>query len=49
VIGGAIANAWLLAGRAGEAMAMNRVRLLSLYWAFVDGVWILIFLLVYLS
>jgi heme/copper-type cytochrome/quinol oxidase subunit 3 len=49
VIGGAIANAWVLAGRAGEAMTMNRMRLLSLYWTLVDGVWIVIFLLVYLS
>ena len=47
VIGGLIAHAWALAGRAGEAMAVNRIRLLSLYWAFVDAVWLVIFLLLY--
>lgn len=49
VIGGLIANAWALAGRAGSAMTLNRVRLLSVYWAFVDVVWIAIFVLLYLS
>ena len=49
VIGGLMANAWAIAGRAGQAMTINRIRLLSLYWAFVDAVWIVIFLLVYLS
>jgi cytochrome c oxidase subunit III len=49
VLGGAMANVWSLAGRAGEAMTLSRFRLLSLYWMFVDVVWILIFLLVYVS
>jgi heme/copper-type cytochrome/quinol oxidase subunit 3 len=48
VIGGLIANAWALAGRAGDAMTLNRIRLLSVYWAFVDVVWIVIFVLFYL-
>ena len=48
VIGGLIANAWAVLGRAGDAMTLNRVRLLSLYWAFVDLVWIAIFVLLYL-
>ena len=47
VVCGLIANGWALAGRAGEEMMANRIRLLSLYWAFVDSVWIVIFLLVY--
>jgi cytochrome c oxidase subunit 3 len=49
VMGGLAANAWVLAGRAGDAMTVNRVRLLSLYWTFVDVVWIAIFALLYLS
>ena len=49
VIGGIIANAWAMAGRAGEAMMSNRIRLLSLYWAFVDVVWLVIFVMVYLT
>jgi heme/copper-type cytochrome/quinol oxidase subunit 3 len=49
VVGGLAANAWALAGRAGDAMTVNRIRLLSLYWTFVDLVWIAIFVLLYLS
>ena len=49
VLGGLIANVWTLAGRAGAAMTANRLRLVSLYWAFVDGLWIVIFVLLYLS
>jgi len=49
VICGLVANGWAISGRAGEAMALNRIRLLSLYWAFVDGVWMIIFVLLYLS
>jgi heme/copper-type cytochrome/quinol oxidase subunit 3 len=49
VIGGLVANAWALAGRAGDAMTANRIRLLALYWAFVDAIWIIIFVLVYVS
>ena len=47
VIAGLIANGWVIAGRAGEAMQQNRARLLSLYWAFVDAIWIIIFLVLY--
>ena len=47
VIAGLIANAWVIAGRAGDAMLLNRARLLSLYWAFVDVIWIVIFLVLY--
>ena len=49
VIGGIVANIWTLAGRAGDAMAANRLKLVSLYWTFVDAVWIVIFVLMYLS
>jgi cytochrome c oxidase subunit III len=49
VIGGLVANAWALAGRAGDAMTANRIRLLALYWAFVDAIWLIIFVLVYAS
>jgi len=48
---GVIANSWALTGtkRVGEAMTLARVRNLSLYWAFVDAVWLIIFGLMYVS
>ncbi len=51
VIAGLAANVWVMAGasRAGEAMTAGRVRAVSLYWAFVDVVWVVIFILMYLS
>jgi heme/copper-type cytochrome/quinol oxidase subunit 3 len=51
VIAGLVANAWALAGvrRVGEPMTMGRIRSLALYWAFVDVVWCVIFLLFYLT
>ena len=51
VIAGLVANAWALTGasRVGEAMTMGRIRSLALYWAFVDVVWLVIFLLFYLT
>ena len=49
VAGGIAGNLWAVLGRAGEAMAANRIRLLGLYWAFVDVIWIVIFVLVYLT
>jgi heme/copper-type cytochrome/quinol oxidase subunit 3 len=49
VIGGVVANGWALAGRAGDAMTSQRIRLLSWYWAFVDAIWLIIFALVYVS
>jgi len=50
VIGGLIANVWAMTGvrRAGDAMTVGRIRALSLYWAFVDVVWLVIFVLMYL-
>ncbi len=49
VAGGLIANVWAIAGRAGDAMTVNRIRLLSVYWVFVDIIWIAIFGIVYLT
>jgi heme/copper-type cytochrome/quinol oxidase subunit 3 len=51
VVGGTIANLWAVAGsrRVGPAMTAGRVHALSLYWGFVDVVWLVILGLVYLS
>ena len=51
VVGGMIANLWIVAGirRAGTAVSAQRMQAMSLYWAFVDIVWIAIFVLMYLS
>jgi heme/copper-type cytochrome/quinol oxidase subunit 3 len=51
VIAGLVANAWALAGarRVGDAMTAGRIRSLALYWAFVDVVWLVLFLLFYLT
>jgi cytochrome c oxidase subunit 3/cytochrome o ubiquinol oxidase subunit 3 len=38
--------ALLLSGRVKEAHA-ERLEVLSLYWHFVDGVWVVVFLVVY--
>ncbi len=51
VAAGLVANTWALAGarRTGEAMTAGRIRAIALYWAFVDIVWLVIFLLFYLT
>jgi heme/copper-type cytochrome/quinol oxidase subunit 3 len=51
VVGGLAANLWALGGvrRVGMEMTAGRVRALSLYWVFVDLVWLVIFGLFYLS
>jgi cytochrome c oxidase subunit 3 len=51
VFAGAGANLWTMAGavRTGPAGTRERVRALSLYWVFVDGVWLVIFGLMYLT
>jgi len=51
VVGGAIANIWLLAGvrRVDMRMTTGRARGIALYWMFVDIVWLVIFSLFYLS
>ena len=50
VVGGVIAIGWVIArsGRAPEpAPTVNRLRALALYWGFVDAVWLLILVLLY--
>jgi heme/copper-type cytochrome/quinol oxidase subunit 3 len=50
VFGGVLANAWLIAvsGAAPEPAAFaNRLRATSLYWYFVDAVWLLMLVLFY--
>jgi len=51
VVGGMAVNFWIIAGirRAGTAVSAQRMQAMSLYWAFVDVVWIAIFVLMYLS
>ncbi len=51
VIGGIAANLWIAAGtgRVPASLTAGRVRAVTLYWAFVDVVWLLIFGLMYLS
>ncbi|MFI5177572.1 MAG: heme-copper oxidase subunit III [Vicinamibacterales bacterium] len=48
---GIVANLWVLAAaaRAGGAMTEGRIRAVALYWAFVDVVWLMLFLLFYLT
>jgi len=51
VVCGLIANVWALTGvtRVGTEMTTGRLRALGLYWAFVDVIWMIIFVLMYLS
>ena len=51
VVAGVVANLWVVAGaqRAGDALTAGRVRALSVYWAFVDVVWLISFVVRYLS
>lgn len=50
VIGGLLANVWAAARRRGpDGQLRGRVRALWLYWTFVDVIWIVIFVLFYLS
>jgi cytochrome c oxidase subunit 3 len=51
VLAGGLANAWVIAGtrRVMPALTAGRVRAVSLYWMFVDGIWLIILLLFYLS
>ena len=50
VIAGLVANAWVMAGarRVGEGLVAGRTWALSIYWVFVDIVWLIILGLVYL-
>ena len=49
VAGGLVANLWTLAGagKVPQAMTRGRLHALALYWAFVDIVWLLILVFVY--
>jgi len=51
VVGGAMANVWLLASarRVDARMTTGRAHAIALYWVFVDVVWLVIFGLFYLS
>lgn len=51
VIAGLAANLWVMAGaaRVDARLTAGRVWSLSIYWIFVDAVWLLIFVLTYLS
>lgn len=51
VLCGALANVWAAqsAGRAGDVLTAGRVHALSLYWTFVDIVWLVILFLIYLA
>jgi heme/copper-type cytochrome/quinol oxidase subunit 3 len=44
-----VANAWVAAGarRGDDALTAGRVRALAIYWAFVDIVWLIILVLMY--
>jgi len=50
VLGGVLANIWVMlrSGAAPDpAPAVNRLRALGLYWGFVDVIWLLILVLLY--
>lgn len=51
VVAGLVANVWAMAGATtiGDAMMAGRTRAIALYWLFVDLVWLIIFVLLYLS
>lgn len=54
VAAGLVANLWALAGLREQhgvplALSLGRIRALSLYWIFVDVVWLVILVLLYLS
>ncbi len=51
VLAGLVANLWAYAGttRVAEGMTRGRLHALALYWAFVDIVWLLILVFVYVA
>ena len=51
VLAGGVANAWVIAGmrRVQPALTTGRVRALSLYWLFVDAIWIVLLVLFYFT
>jgi heme/copper-type cytochrome/quinol oxidase subunit 3 len=51
VAAGGVANAWVIAGtrRVPPALTLGRIRALSLYWLFVDAIWVVLLVLFYLT
>ena len=51
VVAGGFANAWVIAGtrRMHPALTAGRIRAISLYWMFVDAIWLIILALFYLT
>ena len=51
VVAGLVANLWAYAGapKVGEPLTRGRLRSLRLYWAFVDIVWLVILVLMYVA
>jgi len=51
VVAGIFANVWAATGldRVGDRMTAGRVRAVALYWLFVDLVWLIILVLLYLT
>ncbi len=54
VLGGVLASGWLLstaasAMRRDPALFVTRVRVAGLYWHFVDAIWIVLFVVLYLT
>jgi cytochrome c oxidase subunit III len=51
VLAGGFTNAWVIASarRVAPALTEGRVRALSLYWMFVDAIWLVILVLFYLT
>jgi heme/copper-type cytochrome/quinol oxidase subunit 3 len=51
VLAGGLANAWVIAGarRVHPTLTTGRIRAVSLYWVFVDVIWLVILFLFYLT
>jgi len=51
VVAGVFANVWVATGlaRVSAAMTAGRTRALALYWVFVDLIWLIILVLLYLT
>lgn len=51
VLAGLVANLWAFAGTAkvDEAMTRGRLHSLALYWAFVDIIWLIILVIMYVA
>lgn len=48
VLGGLVANVYVVSAGGGAARVANRVAAAALYWYFIDLVWLIIFALLYL-